>query len=123
MANGGRYPWMKFFPKNFVADTVGLSTNEIGAYAMLICRAWDANGNLPFDTDYLARITGAKPTVIQSLIKRLLPFGLIREHDGGLRIQMVDLDLERVEKLRADKSKAGKRGGEARRLRLVGGEE
>jgi uncharacterized protein YdaU (DUF1376 family) len=123
MADNGRYPWMKFFPKNFVADTVGLSTDEIGAYAMLICRAWDANGRLPFDTEYLSRITGSKPAIVQSLIKRLSPFRLLYEDDGFLRVQMVDRDLERVENVRSTRSNAGKRSAENRRLRIVGGGE
>src|SRR5215207_4369418 len=48
-------PWMPFFPADFVGDTLHLSTEEIGAYMLLICHYWRAGG-LPDSDEHLARI-------------------------------------------------------------------
>jgi|SRR5690554_4015997 uncharacterized protein YdaU (DUF1376 family) len=123
MADNGHFPWMKFFPKNFIADTISLNHDEIGAYALMVCCAWDRDGRLPFDTAALARLTGAPPALIKRTTARLSEAQLAYEVDGFLRFRMVDLDLERVEKVRSGNSRGGKRSAEVRRLRIVGGDE
>ena len=49
------HPWMPFYPGDYLADTVHLSTLEHGAYLMLIIYYW-RHGGLPVDDAKLARI-------------------------------------------------------------------
>jgi uncharacterized protein YdaU (DUF1376 family) len=53
-------PWMPFYPGDFVSDTTHLSTDEVGAYVLLICHYW-TNGGLPKDAERLARIARMTP--------------------------------------------------------------
>ncbi|WP_166642740.1 DUF1376 domain-containing protein [Methylocaldum gracile] len=114
---------MKFFPKNFIADTITLDNTEAGTYALLVCHAWDRDGKLPLDVTALARLARASQAVVKRTTAKLSEAGLAYEAEGFLRFRMVDLDLERVEKVRSTRSNAGKRSAENRRLRIVGGEE
>ncbi len=49
------HPWMPFYPGDYLADTVHLSTLEHGAYFMLIIHYW-RHGELPAEDIRLARI-------------------------------------------------------------------
>lgn len=48
-------PFMQLYVSDFIGDTLPLSTEEIGAYTLLLMAA-HTNGSLPYDIDTLAGI-------------------------------------------------------------------
>jgi len=59
-------PAFSFYPKDFMADTILLNTEQVGAYWLLCCAAWVGlpgfeQGYLPSDTVSLAAITRLAP--------------------------------------------------------------
>lgn len=50
-------PWMRFFPADYLADTRRLTTEQHGAYLLLLMDSW-SSGALPDDDAVLARVTG-----------------------------------------------------------------
>ena len=50
-------PWMRFFPADYLADTRRLTTEQHGAYLLLLMDSW-SSGALPDDDTVLARVAG-----------------------------------------------------------------
>ena len=50
-------PWMRFFPADYLADTRRLTTEQHGAYLLLLMDSW-TSGALPDDDAVLARVAG-----------------------------------------------------------------
>ena len=50
-------PWMRFFPADYLADTRRLTTEQHGAYLLLLMDSW-SSGALPDDDAVLARVAG-----------------------------------------------------------------
>ncbi|MBN9529696.1 MAG: YdaU family protein [Alphaproteobacteria bacterium] len=55
-------PWMPFYVGDYLRDTQHLSTEEHGAYVLLLFECWNAGGELPNDDAKLARIVRMTPT-------------------------------------------------------------
>ena len=49
-------PFMQLYVSDFVGDTLQLSTEQIGAYMLLLMAMWNAGGSLPEDDARLARV-------------------------------------------------------------------
>jgi uncharacterized protein YdaU (DUF1376 family) len=54
-------PSMMFYPGDYLRDTGHLSTEEHGAYLLLLWHAWTQSGVLPADDEMLRRITRLAP--------------------------------------------------------------
>lgn len=50
-----RRPWLAFYPKDYLADTLHLTAAEHGAYLLLLCHYW-VHGSLPSDEAMLQRV-------------------------------------------------------------------
>lgn len=53
-------PWLAFYPKDWLADTLHLTAIEQGAYLLLLCHYW-VHGGLPQDEAMLQRIARLSP--------------------------------------------------------------
>ncbi|URD60471.1 YdaU family protein [Sphingomonas sp. KRR8] len=73
--------WMPLWIGDYLADTQRLSTEQHGAYLLLLMDYWRC-GALPADDDVLARIVGLKASVWAKARRAILPF--FEERDGYL---------------------------------------
>jgi uncharacterized protein YdaU (DUF1376 family) len=51
-----KHQWMPIFWGDFLANTMHLSAQEVGAYFLLIAHAWEHGGRVPYDNARIARI-------------------------------------------------------------------
>ncbi len=70
-------PAMPVFPDAYLADTTHLSTEEHGAYLLLLMAMWRRGGSVPNDDADLARIVGLDRSRWRKTKKRLLPLLIV----------------------------------------------
>lgn len=108
--------WMPFYVADYLADTGRLTTEEHGAYFLMICDYWKT-GPLPDDDRVLARITGMKPSAWRRTRKILQSFFIVV--DGVWRHKRIDQEIESAKKgaekrsEQAAKAAAQRWGGDA----------
>lgn len=66
-----KLPFMKFYPKDFIADTVILTNEEVGAYMRLLCLIWGKteSGCLNIHIDSLSTLFGTQEPLTQTLLR------------------------------------------------------
>lgn len=100
-------PYFPFYPADYMADTLHLTTEQHGAYLLLLMAAWPHGGRLPNDPKKLARIARVSSRRWHLVAEDVLAFF---EVDGD---EIVSKRLER-ERKKAD-SISAKRSASARR--------
>ena len=111
-------PHFAFYPKDFSADALveAMSTLQVGAYILLLCKAWQADppASLPNDDAVLARYARLSPAEWSAAKAGVLaPFRLgtdNRWHQKRLR-----QEYEHAVRVRKARSEAGKKGGRPRK--------
>jgi len=110
-------PWFPFYPDAFTSDEVveAMNTLEVGAYILLLCKAWksDPPGSLPDDDTVLARYARLDPQVWSAAKPRVMAaFNLGKDsrwHQKRLRNEYA-LASQRIRSL----SERGKKGASKR---------
>lgn len=74
-------PAMPMYWDAYLADTTHLTTEEHGAYMLLLAAMWRRNGSVPDDDKDNARILGLTPAKWRKIKARLIGFLVI---EGGL---------------------------------------
>jgi len=100
-------PWMSFYVRDYLADTVHLSTVEHGAYLMLIMHYW-LHGGLPSEDAKLARIARLSLSEWTEIRQTVADF-----FDENWRHKRVEAELAAAEEKYQKRVKAGQRGGKA----------
>jgi uncharacterized protein YdaU (DUF1376 family) len=105
--------WMPVFVGDYVADTLHLTTEQHGAYWLLILACWKAGGELPDDDGQLAAITRLQLAKWRTHAAILRPFFAVQ----GTKLihRRVAAELAKARELSAKRSEAGKRGGRPRK--------
>lgn len=102
-------PAMPLFLDAYLADTTHLSTEEHGAYLLLLMAMWRRDGSVPNDDRDISRIVGMELAKWRKTKKRLLPFLTI---DGGMVSQKrLSKEWEYVRKKREKNAANGSKGG------------
>jgi len=101
--------WMPVFVGDYVADTLHLTTEQHGAYWLLILACWKAGGELPDDDSQLAAITRLQLGRWRNHAAVLRPFFSV--HGAKLIHRRVAAELAKARDLSAKRSEAGKLGG------------
>ncbi|ANY85145.1 hypothetical protein BB934_43905 (plasmid) [Microvirga ossetica] len=99
------HPWMPFYPGDYLADTVHLSTLEHGAYLMLILHYW-RNEGLPDDDTKLARIVRLPLEQWLEIRPTLADF-----FAPGWRHKRIDTELQVTQEKYQRRAAAGRQGG------------
>jgi uncharacterized protein YdaU (DUF1376 family) len=108
-------PWMPFYIGDYMADTMHLTTEQHGAYLLLLFACWTHDGQLPNNDSELAAITRLPIEQWKEVRKKLAPFFKISVK--FLRQKRVGVELQRAQHLHDVRSKAGSKGGSKTKAR------
>lgn len=100
--------WMPLYVGDYLADTMGLSTEQHGAYLLLMMACWKAGGQLPNDHQQLAqfaRLTPQQWSRHENILKQY--FKVTPEHWTHTRVLE---ELTNAKAMVDKKSAAGKIG-------------
>lgn len=108
-------PFMQLYVSDFLGDTLHLSTEQIGAYMLLLMAMWNAGGSLPYDATKLARVTRLSLKRWQGAAPDLMEFfevagGLITHH-------RLTRELQKSESKSRLRASAGAHGGRSKSLK------
>lgn len=104
--------WMPLYIGDYLADTMRLSTEQHGAYILMLMEYW-RSGPLPDDDEELAAMTKLPLSQWRKHRKKLVRFFAIQE--GYWRHKRVDEELAAAAARREAASKNGKKGGRPRK--------
>ena len=108
-------PFMQLYVSNFVGDTLHLSTEQIGAYMLLLMAMWNARGKLPRDSSKLALITRMSLKKWRTIEADLLAFFEVREHE--ISHNRLTKELQKSERKSNSRATAGAKGRAAKHLK------
>lgn len=102
-------PYLPLYVGDYLKDTGHLSTEQHGAYFLLLMRIWSAGGSMPDDEARLARLAGVS-------VKKWRPIWAVLSEffdmaDGRITHRRITLELQKAEALRQKRAAAGARGG------------
>lgn len=111
------YPYFPFYVDDFVSDgnVEAMTTLEVGAYTLLLCKAWKEKprGTLPDDDVVLARWARVTPDQWREVRPRVLAcFRLGR--DGRWHQKRMELEARKLHDLSNKRSQAGREGAKGR---------
>lgn len=105
-------PYMPLYIADYMADAAHLSTEEHGAYLLLIMTYWQRGKALPSDPDRLANIARMSNERWASVERTISEFFI--EKDGEWRHGRVEAELAKVRDKSEKARAAGKASGERR---------
>lgn len=106
---------MQLYVADYLGDTRHLTTEQHGAYLLLLMAMWRAAGELPNDTAKLARMTGLTPSRWAKIGGDVMAFFEV----SGATIShgRVTSELKKSQRTSDARSEAGARGAEAKLLK------
>lgn len=108
-------PFMQLYVSDFIGDTLHLSTEQVGAYLLLLMAMWNAGGELPDDEAKLARIVRMSVKKWRAVASDLLTF--FERADGAVRHNRLTKELLKSEGKSKSRASAGAEGGRAKALK------
>lgn len=108
-------PFMQLYVSDFIGDTLHLSTEQIGAYMLLLMAMWNAGGKLPADDAKLARVVRMSIKKWRAVGGDLMSFF---ESDGNsIWHNRLTKELQKSESKSQSRASAGAAGGRAKALK------
>lgn len=101
--------WMPVFIGDYLADTTHLTTQQHGAYMLMLMTAWKMEGKLPNDDEQLAAICRMNQEDWQKSKRLLLAFFSVS--DGFITQKRLLDEFNKSQRNRNSKSENGKLGG------------
>ncbi|PWE48467.1 hypothetical protein DEM26_18130 [Thioclava sp. NG1] len=105
-------PAMPIYWDAYLADTTHLSTEEHGAYLLLLAAMWRRNGVIPDDDQDNARITGLSRAKWRRVKERLAPLLTIR--NGEITQKKLQKTMQNTLKIIQKNRENGAKGGRPR---------
>lgn len=105
-------PFMQLYVADYLGDTRHLTTEQHGAYLLLLMTMWRADGRLPHDDRKLARLTGCTASRWAKIRDDVLAFFVI---DGDeITHGRLMFELEKASEKSIKRAEAGSLGGSAK---------
>lgn len=105
--------WMPLLIDRYLGDTTDLSTEQHGAYFLLLMSMWKKGGSLPRDERRLREITRLSPARWRQ--NREILLGFFRDDSaGGLTQKRLNIELSRASARSEAATEAGRAGARAR---------
>lgn len=104
-------PYMQLYVADYLADTMHLTTEEHGAYLLLIFNYWQTGKPIPVARlARIARLTNDRWTDVERTLNEFF-----NERDGEWLHERIERDLEALHATQAQRIAAGKASAEARK--------
>lgn len=111
-------PFMQLYVADYLGDTQHLTTEQHGAYLLILMAMWRAGGSLPSDPVRLARIARTTPARWRKIGGEVLAF--FETHDGLLTQRRLRREIEKASDISRKRAQAGARGAAAKQLKGQG---
>lgn len=106
---------MQLYVADYLGDTRHLTTEQHGAYLLLLMTMWRSEGRLPNDPKKLARIAGCAPARWAKISEEVLEYFTV---DGDeLTNPRLTIELEKASEKSIKRAENGSRGGKAKALK------
>ncbi|WP_421917018.1 YdaU family protein [Mesorhizobium sp.] len=111
-------PFMQLYVSDFVGDTLQLSTEQIGAYMLMLMAMWNAGGTLPDDDVKLSRVVRMSLKKWRAISADLLTF--FERANGEISHKRLTKELRKSLVKSEARAAAGALGGAAKALKTRG---
>lgn len=115
------HPYMPLYVGSYLKNTLALTTEQHGAYMLILMAMWSRSGELPDDPRVLAKIAGVTPKRWAKV------WAGIEEHFvrgyGFIRHDRVLEELQKADQISLNRSLAGKRGAVVKSLKYKKAEQ
>jgi uncharacterized protein YdaU (DUF1376 family) len=108
-------PFMQLYVADYLGDTQHLSTEQHGAYLLLLMAMWRAGGMLPDDDVKLARMVRLSPARWRKVRPEIIT--LFDSEDGQISQKRLRAEYEKAQEKSQKRADAGKAGGKAKALK------
>lgn len=108
-------PFMQLYVADYLGDTRHLTTEQHGAYLLLLMTMWRSEGVLSDNPVKLARIAGLTPSRWLKICAEVLEF--FTPCDGGFTQKRLSAELSIAEEKSQKRSQSGKAGARAKALK------
>jgi uncharacterized protein YdaU (DUF1376 family) len=106
---------MQLYVSDFVGDTLHLTTEQIGAYMLILMAMWNAGGSLPADEAKIARVARLSVKKWRGIAGDIMPFFLtVGDEVSHNRLTK---ELQKSESKSQLRASAGAEGGRAKALK------
>lgn len=110
-----KMPFFKFFPADFLTDTMAMPVETRGLYITLLCYQW-LNGSIPADDAGVARICSITTAELQPHLSYIdEKFVNKGEHNRTRVNRRLERERQRAHAFRESRAAAGRKSGEQRR--------
>jgi uncharacterized protein YdaU (DUF1376 family) len=108
-------PFMQLYVADYIGDTLHLTTEQHGAYLLLLMAMWRAGGSLPNEEHKLARIVGLSPARWRRVGCDVLAFFEVSKTE--ITQKRLTKEIEKAKEKSSKRAEAGAKGGIAKSLK------
>jgi uncharacterized protein YdaU (DUF1376 family) len=110
-----KLPFLPLYTNDYLGDTRGLTTEQHGAYLLLLFEMWNAGGSLVYDERMLARLTVVSPKRWHLVWPAIEHFFVIE--DGMMTQTRLKRERQKADSIIEKRRNAGALGGAAKALK------
>lgn len=108
-------PFMQLYVADYLGDTRHLTTEQHGAYLLLLMTMWRADGRLPNDDKKLARIASCTPSRWAKIRDEVMEFFVVEGDE--ITNQRLTFELKKASEKSIKRAEAGTKGGRTKSLK------